>query len=89
MAKFIERFNHDLASIIDDDGTVTDYAAHGGLLCKVVNRGRGQGDQFFEVCAHLALQGPTVPVPPGADVAKILRKEAAGRFGKLEIRERQ
>ncbi|MGC9272135.1 hypothetical protein [Acidiphilium sp.] len=84
---YIERNAWGAVLVEPDDRT--EYAEHGGLLCRVVNLCNGAGDRFFEVCSGLRSTGGTVPVQRGGDVADILRTEAVQRFGRLQIRDAQ
>jgi hypothetical protein len=62
------------ATLVDGD-TSTEYTAHGGLLCVMWNLGNGQGSQYREVTGSLGTRGGTVPVQPGADIARIVQAE--------------
>ena len=67
--------------------TRTQYTAYRGVLCRhwIVD---WQGSKFDEVSGGLRSRGGTIPVKDGADIAKIIQREAIGRYGyRLPIRE--
>jgi hypothetical protein len=68
------------ATLVKGD-TSTEYTAHHGLLCVMWNLGNGQGSQYEEVAVGLRTRGGTIPVKPGADIAKIVQTEFRQHYG--------
>ena len=64
----------------DATETRTEYTEHGGLLCRIWNRGNGQGNQFQEVGTGLHPHGRTVPASRVDNIARLVQREATGVF---------